>query len=87
MISNRYKNQERFFLVGLPNVAVKESQQMIESAIRSLGFHWPCRQVVINMVPADILKEGSSNDLPLAIAFLAADEKESKHFLILQNMS
>jgi magnesium chelatase family protein len=65
----------RFFLVGLPDVAVKESQQRIESAIRSLGFHWPGKQVVINMAPADIRKEGSSYDLPLAIGVLAADEK------------
>ena len=71
----------RFFLVGLPDVAVKESQQRIESAIRSLGFHWPGKQVVINMAPADIRKEGSSYDLPLAIGVLAADEKLTGHDL------
>jgi magnesium chelatase family protein len=65
----------RFFLVGLPDVAVKESQQRIESALRSLGFHWPGKQVVINMAPADIRKEGSSYDLPLAMGIMAADEK------------
>ena len=65
----------RFFLVGLPDVAVKESQQRIESALRSLGFRWPGKQVVINMAPADIRKEGSSYDLSLAIGILAADEK------------
>ena len=65
----------RFFLVGLPDIAVKESQQRIESAIRLLGFHWPGKQVVINMAPADIRKEGSAYDLPLAIGILAADEK------------
>ncbi|HOF21373.1 MAG TPA: magnesium chelatase domain-containing protein, partial [Bacteroidales bacterium] len=54
----------RFFLVGLPDVAVKESQQRIESAFRSIGYHWPGKQVVINMAPADIRKEGSSYDLP-----------------------
>src|SRR5450759_4724870 len=68
----------RFFLVGLPDVAVKESQQRIESALRSLGFHWPGKQVVINMAPADIRKEGSSYDLPLALGILAADEKVIK---------
>lgn len=67
----------RFFLVGLPDVAVKESQQRIESALRTLGFKWPGRQVVINMAPADIRKEGSSYDLPLAVGVLAADEKIS----------
>src|SRR5512136_2627925 len=71
----------RFFLVGLPDVAVKESQQRIESAIRSLGFHWPGKQVVINMAPADIRKEGSSYDLPLAMGVLAADEKVAGHEL------
>jgi len=65
----------RFFLVGLPDSAVKESQQRIESALRSLGYHWPGKQVVINMAPADIRKEGSSYDLPLAVGILAADEK------------
>jgi magnesium chelatase family protein len=65
----------RFFLVGLPDVAVKESQQRIESALRALGFHWPGKQVVINMAPADIRKEGSAYDLPLAVGILAADEK------------
>lgn len=68
----------RFFLVGLPDSAVKESQQRIESALRGLGFHWPGKQVVINMAPADIRKEGSSYDLPLATGLLAADEKISR---------
>lgn len=65
----------RFFLVGLPDVAVKESQQRIESAFRILDYHWPGKQIVINMAPADIRKEGSSYDLALAIGILAADEK------------
>src|SRR5512138_79182 len=81
----------RFFLVGLPDVAVKESQQRIESAFRSLGFKWPGRQVVINMAPADIRKEGSSFDLPLAVGILAADEKisnsESDSFLSMGELS
>ncbi len=68
----------RFLLVGLPDVAVKESQQRIESALRSLGYKWPGRQVLINMAPADIRKEGSSYDLSLAMGILTADEKVSK---------
>jgi magnesium chelatase family protein len=67
----------RFFLVGLPDVAVKESQQRIESSFRSLGYKWPGRQVLINMAPADIRKEGSSYDLPLAIGVMSSDEKIS----------
>jgi len=62
----------RYMLVGLPAAAVKESQQRIESAFRAVGLHWPGRQVVINMAPADIRKEGSSYDLPLAVGVLAA---------------
>jgi len=62
----------RYMLVGLPDTAVKESQQRIESAFRAIGLHWPGRQVVVNMAPADIRKEGSSYDLPLAIGILAA---------------
>jgi magnesium chelatase family protein len=71
----------RFFLVGLPDVAVKESQQRIESAFRSSGHKWPGKQVVINMAPADIRKEGSSYDLALAIGILAADERISRDLL------
>ncbi len=81
----------RFFLVGLPDVAVKESQQRIESALRSLGFHWPGRQVLINMAPADIRKEGSSYDLPLAVGIMAADEKivkgELESYIIMGELS
>jgi magnesium chelatase family protein len=81
----------RFFLVGLPDIAVKESQQRIESALRTLGFKWPGRQVVINMAPADIRKEGSSYDLPLAIGILAADEKicrsELESYIIMGELS
>ena len=81
----------RFFLVGLPDVAVKESQQRIESSLRSLGFHWPGKQVLINMAPADIRKEGSSYDLPLAIGIMAADEKivsgELESYVIMGELS
>jgi len=81
----------RFFLVGLPDVAVKESQQRIESALRTLGFHWPGKQVVINMAPAGIRKEGSSYDLPLAMGILAADERivkgELESFILMGELS
>ena len=64
----------RYMLVGLPDTAVKESQQRIESALRAVGLRWPGRQVIINMAPADIRKEGSSYDLPLAVGILVASE-------------
>jgi magnesium chelatase family protein len=67
----------RYMLVGLPDTAVKESQQRIESALRAVGLRWPGRQVIINMAPADIRKEGSSYDLPLAVGILVASEMVS----------
>ncbi|MBQ6083859.1 MAG: YifB family Mg chelatase-like AAA ATPase [Bacteroidales bacterium] len=67
----------QFFLVGLPDSAVKESQQRIESALNNNGLKYPKRKITINMAPADIRKEGSSYDLPLAIAILAASEQVS----------
>ncbi|MBP5501616.1 MAG: YifB family Mg chelatase-like AAA ATPase [Bacteroidales bacterium] len=64
-----------FFMVGLPDNAVKESQQRIESAVRVAGLRMPGRKIVINMAPADIRKEGSAYDLPLAVGILAASEQ------------
>jgi len=81
----------QFFLVGLPDSAVKESQHRIASALRALDYHWPGKQVVINMAPADIRKEGSSYDLPLALGILAADEKvlkdEIESFILMGELS
>ncbi len=62
-----------FAIVGLPDNAVKESQQRIQSALNQCGMRIPQRHVVINMAPADIRKEGSAYDLPLAIGIIAAD--------------
>ena len=64
----------KFFLVGLPDTSVKESHKRIVSAIQVSGFKFPRQQIVINMSPADIRKEGSAYDLPLAIAILATSE-------------
>lgn len=64
-----------FSLVGLPDNAVKESQQRIESALTQHGYRIPGRKIVINMAPADIKKEGSAYDLTLAIGILAASEQ------------
>ncbi|WP_300727233.1 YifB family Mg chelatase-like AAA ATPase [uncultured Bacteroides sp.] len=62
----------KFFLVGLPDSAVKESHERIVSALQVNGYKFPTCQIVVNMAPADIRKEGSSYDLPLAIGILAA---------------
>ncbi|OFX84816.1 MAG: hypothetical protein A2W99_06355 [Bacteroidetes bacterium GWF2_33_16] len=64
-----------FYLVGLPDSAVKESQQRIDSALRTNGYKVPGKKIVINMAPADIRKEGSAYDLPLAVGILAASEQ------------
>ncbi|MBE9466925.1 MAG: YifB family Mg chelatase-like AAA ATPase [Bacteroidetes bacterium] len=68
-----------FYLVGLPDSAVKESQQRIDSALRTNEYKMPHNKVVINMAPADIRKEGSAYDLPLAIGILAASEQISNN--------
>ena len=60
-----------FYLVGLPDSAVKESHQRIISALQVNGYRMPTSNIVINMAPADIRKEGSAYDLPLAIGMLA----------------
>lgn len=62
----------RFLIVGLPDNAVRESQERISSSLAFFGKRIPRMQVVINMAPADVRKEGSSYDLPLAIGILAA---------------
>ena len=77
----------KFFLVGLPDSAVKESHERIISALQVNGYRFPSRQIVVNMAPADIRKEGSAYDLPLAIGILASvgevsDEKLSKYLIM-----
>jgi len=64
----------RFFLVGLPDSAVKESHERIISAFLVNGYRFPSRQIVVNMAPADIRKEGAAYDLPIAIGILASAE-------------
>ena len=65
----------RFLHVGLPDNAVKESHERIASALDYSGYKMPRRQIVVNMAPADIRKEGSAYDLSLAIGIMAADNK------------
>ena len=62
----------RFFLVGLPDSAVKESHERIVSAFQVNGYKFPSCQIIINMAPADIRKEGAAYDLPLAIVIMAS---------------
>ena len=65
----------KYFLVGLPDNAVKESQQRIEAALKNNGFRMPRKKIVINMAPADIRKEGSAYDLTIAVGILAASDQ------------
>lgn len=65
----------KFYLVGLPDNAVKESHERIVAAIENSGFNFPSKRLVVNMAPADIRKEGAGYDLPLAVGILATDEK------------
>lgn len=65
----------KFIIVGLPDNAIKESQQRIDSALREIGSRIPGKRIIINMAPADVKKEGSAYDLPLAIGILAANEQ------------
>ena len=62
-----------YFTVGLPDSAVKESMFRIGTAVRQAGYHMPRRKMIINLSPADIRKEGTAYDLPMAIGALAAD--------------
>ncbi|HNW72435.1 MAG TPA: YifB family Mg chelatase-like AAA ATPase [Bacteroidales bacterium] len=64
----------QFFMVGLPDNAVKESHHRIESALRTNGYRIPGKKIIINMAPADIRKEGSAYDLTLAVGILGANQ-------------
>ncbi|SMD43190.1 magnesium chelatase family protein [Aquiflexum balticum DSM 16537] len=80
-----------FFMVGLPDSAVKESQQRVESALKYYGYRMPRQKVVINLAPADIRKEGSSYDLPIALGILKASEQvlfpELENYIIMGELS
>lgn len=68
-------NGINFFLVGLPDNAVKESHQRIKAAFKNNNYKFPGKEITINMAPADIRKEGSYFDLPIAVGILAASEQ------------
>lgn len=84
----------KFFLVGLPDNAVKESQQRIENTLQCYGFRIPGKRITINLAPANIRKEGSAFDVPLAVGILCAsgqlDENVAmrlKDFIILGELA
>jgi magnesium chelatase family protein len=66
---------KHYFIVGLPDNAIKESLQRVESAIKSNEYHMPRTKLVVNLAPADIKKTGTAFDLPIAIGTLAATDQ------------
>ncbi len=81
----------KYYLVGLPDNAVKESQQRVHAAIKNNSYHVPGKRITINMAPADIRKEGSSYDLTIAIGILAGSDQvvtqELDQFIIMGELS
>ncbi len=84
-------NQNAYTLVGLPDNAVKEGYQRMESAVANIGYKFPRRKVVVNLAPADIRKEGSAFDLPIALGVLSASQliapAELSDFVIMGELS
>ena len=80
-----------FFLVGLPDNAVRESHQRISAALKNNGYRIPGKEITINMAPADIRKEGSAYDLTIAIGILAASgqivDTEVENYIIMGELA
>lgn len=64
-----------FDIVGLPDAGVKESRERVKAAIKNCGFNMPIKRIVVNMAPADVKKEGSIYDLPIAVALLSLSDQ------------
>src|ERR1043166_6852627 len=83
--------KENFQTVGLPDAAVRESRQRIRAALRNCGYEVPLTQITINLAPADIKKEGSGVDLPMAMGSLGAYgglvKKELQEFVMVGELS
>ncbi len=80
--TNVERNIPSFTIVGLPDNAVKESRERVIAAIKNSGFDYPLKKITVNLAPADIKKEGSSFDLPIAIGLVAAVGKVKEETLI-----
>ena len=76
-----------FIIVGLPDKAIAESKERVRSAIESLGLDLPAKRIIINLAPADLLKEGSHFDLEIALGILATmgvvPNEELKNYIVL----
>jgi len=62
-----------FSMVGLPDTAVKESRDRVRAALKNIGFSFPLKQITVNLAPADLKKEGSSYDLPIAVGIVTSE--------------
>lgn len=71
-VSSQLSNKENFMTVGLPDAAVRESRERVRSALRNSGYDVPATNITVNLAPADIKKEGSGFDLPMAAGILGA---------------
>jgi magnesium chelatase family protein len=67
------KGLPHFSTVGLPDAAVKESKDRVRAALKNTGFNFPLKQITVNLAPADVKKEGSAFDLPIAIGITVAE--------------
>lgn len=80
-----------FSIVGLPDTAINEARDRVRSAIKNSGFTFPAKKVVINLAPADLKKEGSNFDLPIAIGLLVEegilDEEKIKDYAFIGELS
>jgi magnesium chelatase family protein len=80
-----------FATVGLPDAAVKESRDRVRSAVKNAGFEFPMKRITVNLAPADVKKEGSAFDLPIAVAILLAEgafaARESDRWLLVGELS
>ena len=63
-----------FNIVGLPEVSVKESKDRVKTAIKNSGYTFPMERIVVNLAPADVKKEGTGFDLPVALGILVASQ-------------
>jgi len=90
-VSGLRTSEDHFHTVGLPDAAVRESRERIRSALRNCGYDIPATQITINLAPADIKKEGSGFDLPMALGILGAygalTRKELNDFALVGELS
>src|SRR5512137_3108000 len=80
-----------FTIVGLPDGAVRESRERVKAAITNTGFAFPVNRIIVNLAPADIKKEGSAFDLPIAMGILASmgmvQPEQFEKFLMIGELS